>query len=326
MRAFEFLEPVSITEAAALAARAGARLIAGGSDLLGELKEGTASCELLVSLGRLEGLRGISPEDGGIRIGALTTIAELASGRGLDGPHGLVASAAQGVATPEIRNQGTLGGNLCQRPRCLHYRHALAGCLKKGGSDCPALATPHQSYLSVFGGPDCFAVVPSDLAPPLIALDALVETAGVSGRRELPLESFFVGPDRDPARENVLEPGEVLTSVRLRQAPEGWQGTYSKSRTRNAGDFALASLALGYALVDGRISGTRVVLGGVAPTPRRSTAAETVLEGEEPSEAVAARAAEAALEGAAPLAHNTFKLELLRALVSRAVMRLGAAR
>lgn len=325
MRAFEFIEPTGVVDAVRESARSGSRLIAGGSDLLGELKEGTVHYERLVSLAAIEGLRGVSASGSGLRIGALTTIAELASGPGLEGPYQIIAGAAQGVATPEVRNRATLGGNLCQRPRCLHYRHALLRCLKREGEGCPAADSPYQSYLSVFGGPGCFAVAPSDLAPPLIALDGRVEIAGPEGLREVPLEAFFAGPERDPRRENVLERGEVLTSVIVPPAPAGWHGVYSKSRTRNAGDFAIASLALGFEPAGGRVRGARVVLGGVAPVPRRCAEAEAVLEGEEPGEEVARRAAEAALTGATPLAHNAFKLDLVRALIVRSVARLGPA-
>jgi xanthine dehydrogenase YagS FAD-binding subunit len=224
------------------------------------------------------------------------------------------------VATPEIRAQGTLGGNLCQRPRCLYYRNALTPCLKKGGVDCPAHESPYQAYLSIMGGPGCYSVHASDLAPPLIALGAQVSIAGPLGARTLPLEQFFAGPERDVHRENVLAAGEVLTSVTLPAARPGWQGTYLKGRERTAGDFPVVSVAVGYALDHGRIRQARLVLGGVAPVPWRSAAAEAVLEGQEPSPELAARAAAAALANAQPLSHNSFKVEIGRALVERAIM------
>lgn len=318
------MEPQNVAEAIALSAPASSRLIAGGSDLLGELKEGNTPYDRLVSLAGIDGLRGISRDRGSLRIGALTTVSELESSVLLDGPYRILASAAQGVATPEIRNQGTLGGNLCQRPRCLHYRHALVGCLKKGGEGCPAAETPHQDYLSIFGGEGCFAVSPSDMAPPLVALGASVTIDGPGGLREVPLESFFTGPDVDPARENVLGPGEIVTSILIPRVAEGWRGLYSKSRTRTAGDFAVVSLALGYELQGGRISNARVVLGGVAPAPLRSIGAEGTLDGNPPTESIARHAADAALAGATPLSHNAHKLDLAQALITRAVTRLVA--
>ncbi len=323
MKPLTFIEPSSILEVISESSGTGARLIAGGSDLLGELKEGSAGYQRLVSLAGIATLRGIESSPSGLRIGALVTIAELEFSPELADPYRILAEAARSVATPEIRNQGTLGGNLCQRPRCLHYRHALVSCLKKGGGDCPAAETPYQSYLSIFGGPGCYAVNASDLAPTLIALEASATIQGPSGSREVALESFFVGPEGDPGRENVLEPGEVLTTVTVPSPASGWRGAYFKARERTAGDFPIVSLALGYALRGGRMTQVRLVLGGVAPTPRRVRDAEAALEGNEPGEAVAAAAANAALAGAVPLQHNAFKLDLARALITRGVTRLA---
>ncbi len=324
MKPVTFVEPADLAGVIAeLSSGNGTRLIAGGSDLLGELKEGSAPYSRLVSLGALDSLRRVEHTPAGLRIGALVTLSQLQAAPELAGPYGILTEAARGVATPEIRNQGTLGGNLCQRPRCLHYRHALVSCLKKGGAGCPAADTPYQNYLSVFGGAGCYAVNASDLAPPLIALGAWVTIAGPSGSRELPLTSFFTTPNVDPTRENVLEAGEVLTAVTLPVMPSGWRGAYSKSRERTAGDFPIVSLALGYEMRDGRMTNARLVLGGVAPTPLRSLDAEAALEGQAPSAAVASAAAEAALTGATPLTHNAFKLDLARALITRAVTRLA---
>jgi xanthine dehydrogenase YagS FAD-binding subunit len=321
-----FVEPPDLASIISELSSGDARLIAGGSDLLGELKEGSASYPRLVSLGAVDSLRRIDPTPDGLRLGALVTISQLEAAPEMDGPYRILAEAARGVATPEIRNQGTLGGNLCQRPRCLHYRHALVSCLKKGGEGCPAADTPYQNYLSVFGGPGCFAVNASDLAPPLLALGATVAIAGPSGSRELPLSSFFTSPALDPGRENVLEAGEVLTAVTLPVMPAGWRGAYSKSRERTAGDFPIVSLALGYELIDGRMTSARLVLGGVAPAPLRSLDAEAALEGRPPTEAAASEAADAALTGASPLSHNAFKLDLARALILRAVARITESR
>jgi xanthine dehydrogenase YagS FAD-binding subunit len=321
-----FVEPADLAGVVAELGRGGARLIAGGSDLLGELKEGTVAYPTLISLGALDTLRRIEPAaEGGLRLGALVTIAQMETSTELDGPYRILAEAARGVATPEVRNQGTLGGNLCQRPRCLHYRHALIDCLKKGGSTCPAAETPFQNYLSVFGGPGCYAVHASDLAPPLLALDASVSIEGPTGSRDLPLTAFFAGPDVDPRRENVLAAEEVLTFVTIPAHSTGWRGTYSKSRERTAGDFPIVSLALGCELRGGVISDVRLVLGGVAPAPLRSLDAEAELNGRPPSDDVARAAAGAALTGATPLSHNAFKLDLARALILRAVTRLAAA-
>jgi xanthine dehydrogenase YagS FAD-binding subunit len=327
VRPFAFVEPKCLDEAIRLlAAGPGqARLIAGGSDLLGELKDEVVAYERLVSLAGLEELRQMREEGGGLRLGALVTVAQLEYDPRLQGPYRILAEAARSVATPEIRNQGTLGGNLCQRPRCLYYRHALTPCLKKGGADCPALESPYQAYLSVMGGYGCYCVHASDLAPPLMALGAQVALAGPSGERVLPLERFFAGPERDVRRENVLADDEVLTAVTLPAGLPGWQGTYLKARERTAGDFPVVSVAIGYALEDNLIHQARLVLGGVAPVPWRSPAAEAVLEGQHPSPELAVRAAAAALADAQPLSHNAFKVEIGRASVARAIMAVASS-
>ena len=294
--------------------------MAGGSDLLGEIKDDVVHYERLVSLAGVKALRDLRQDETGLHLGALVTLAQLEYEPRLQGPYRILAEAARGVATPEIRNQGTLGGNLCQRPRCLYYRSALSPCLKKGGADCPAVTGPYQDYLSIMGGHGCFSVHASDLAPPLIALGGHVTLTGPSGERTLPLEQFFVGPERDVQRENVLADDEVLTAVILPPLELSWRGTYLKARERTAGDFPLVSAAVGYALATGVIQQARVVLGGVAPTPWRSPQAEAVLTGQSPSPALAARAAEAALAAAQPLQHNAFKLDIGRALLARAIM------
>jgi xanthine dehydrogenase YagS FAD-binding subunit len=316
-----FIDAATLDDAvAALAKGNGARVIAGGSDLLGMLKDGTAEYDELVSLGDIEALRQMEVTDAGMRIGAMVPIARLGLGAEFTGPYRILAEAARSVATPEIRNQGTVGGNLCQRPRCLHFRSALIDCYKKGGRDCPAADSPYQNYLSIFGGPNCYAVHASDLAPALIALDATVTLQGPHGARDLPLAAFLSGPEADFTRENVLQQGDVLTSVFVPAPAPSWRGTYVKARERTAGDFPIVSLAIGYELRDVAIANARVVLGAVAPVPLRMAAAEAVLNGQAPSEDVAAAAASTALQAASPLQHNGFKVDLARALIERNVV------
>ncbi|HEY5869617.1 MAG TPA: FAD binding domain-containing protein [Candidatus Tectomicrobia bacterium] len=322
MRPFEFMEPSTLEEVLGLLQSGGqqARLLAGGSDLLGEIKDDIAHYERLVSLAGVKALRDLRQDETGLHLGALVTLAQLEYEPRLQGPYRILAEAARSVATPEIRHQGTLGGNLCQRPRCLYYRSALSPCLKKGGTDCPAVTGPYQDYLSVMGGQGCFSVHASDLAPPLIALGGRVTLTGPGGERTLPLEQFFAGPERNVHRENVLADAEVLTAVLLPPLELSWRGTYLKARERTAGDFPLVSAAVGYILAAGAIQQARVVLGGVAPTPWRSPQAEAVLTGQPLSAALAAHAAEAALAAAQPLQHNAFKLDVGRALLTRAIM------
>jgi xanthine dehydrogenase YagS FAD-binding subunit len=321
VKPFTFAEPTQLSEAIHLLHAGGAltRPIAGGSDLLGELKEGTAQAEHLVSLSRIAELREVTDTAAGLRLGAGLTLAQLEREPRLTGPFRIVAEAARGVATPEIRNQGTLGGNLCQRPRCFHFRSPWLDCLKKSGATCPAEHSPHQHYLSIFGGPRCFAVHASDLAPPLLALDASLVIAGRAGERTLALRDFFAGPEADPRRENVLGAGDVVRAVLLPKAPERWSGTYLKSRERTAGDFPIVSIAAGCDRSGGVLHGVRLVLGGVAPVPRPCPEAEALLEGQVPSEALVQRAVKFAFQGATPLGGNGYKVDLGRALVARAI-------
>ena len=326
MRPFALLEPTTLAAASqALQASQGrARLLAGGSDLLGELKEDIVAYEQLISLAGCTELRHIQESETGLQLGALVTLAELEYDPRLHGPWRILAEAARGVATPEIRAQGTLGGNLCQRPRCLYYRSALSPCLKKGGTECPAVDSPYQDYLSIMGGQGCFSVHASDLAPVLMALDAEVTLRSHHGSRTLPLAQFFLGPEHDVQRENSLAPDEVLTLVSLPPPPATWRGTSLKARERTAGDFPLVSVAVGYTLQAGVMRHVRLVLGGVAPVPWPSPTAMAQLEGQPPSVDLAASTAEAALAAARPLRHNAFKVDIARALITRAIMAVAA--
>ncbi|MFI5400033.1 MAG: FAD binding domain-containing protein [SAR324 cluster bacterium] len=324
MKPFEFAAPETMAEALSLLSQ-GSHPIAGGSDLLGELKEGNARFARLVSLGRIGELREIRHEAAGLAIGAGVTLAELAAQPRLLGPYRVLAEAARGVATPEIRNQGTLGGNLFQRPRCLHYRSPWVLCAKKGGAGCPAAASPYQHYLSVFGGGGCVAVHASDLAPCLIALRAVARVAGARGRRSLNVAELFCGPESDARREHVLAPDEMLTAVVLPPMHPEWKGAYLKARERAAGDFPLVSVAFGARLAEGRLSHVRLVLGAVAPTPLACPEAEAVLEGQAPSGEVVRQAAQAAFAQARPLDHNGYKLDLGRALIARAIAQVAKA-
>ncbi len=273
MKPFAYAEPDTVAEAVAMleAGQGRARPIAGGSDLLGELKDETAHYEQLVSLQRIGGLREIRQDGAGLHIGAGVTLAQLEHEPRLSGPYGILAEAARGIATPEIRNQGTLGGNLCQRPRCLHYRSPWIDCLKKGGVECPAAQSEHQRYLSLFGGSGCYSVHASDLAPPLLALGASAAVAGPEGERTVPLAEFFAAPEQNVRAENVLSFDELMTAVAVPTPPEGWRGVYLKSRERSAGDFPLVSVAFGCAVAGGKMQHVRLVLGGVAPAPRAET-------------------------------------------------------
>ena len=324
MRPFEYTEPQSLDEAVSLLTagpEAGARVISGGTDLLSEIKDGTASPGILVSLSQVPGLQGISGTGDGLTIGAMTTIAEIAGHPVVRSEYRTLGEAASGIATPQIRNVGTLGGNLCQRPRCWYYRHPLVPCLKKGGDRCYALAG-HSKYLCVVGGERCYIVHPSDTAVALAALGADIEIAGPSGLRSLPIEQFFIGPGEDITRENILAPGEMVTRVHIPAPVPGMRSLYLKAGEREAGDFALASVAAAITIRDNVVQGASVVLGGVAPVPYRAAQVEEYLMGRAVSETDPVRAGRMALAGATPMADNGYKVVLASNLVKQAISRL----
>ena len=326
MHPFQYHEPQSLAEAQALLAvpDSSAHIIAGGSDLLDEIKEGIISPGQVVSLASIPGLAGIAESDAGLNIGAMTTIADVAAHPVIRTAYTALAEAAGGLATPQIRNVGTLGGNLNQRPRCWYYRHPLIPCLKKGGDRCYALAG-NTKYLCVTGGDRCYIVHPSDTAVALTVFDASIEISGGNGSRTLPIGDFFAGPGVDVTRETVLEPGEVLTGVTLpRPAELGAYGQpsrslYLKAREREAGDFALVSVAARLAVSDGVVRQAAVALGGVAPVPYRATAVEEYLIGRPSDDVDAAYAGTLSIPDARPMTDNGYKVVMANNLVKQAV-------
>jgi xanthine dehydrogenase YagS FAD-binding subunit len=228
-----------------------------------------------------------------------------------------LAEAALAAASPQLRNQGTLGGNLCQRPRCWYFRGDFA-CLRKGGDLCYAFEGESE-YHAIFGGEHCFAVHPSDTAPALVALGARLRVVGPRRDDVLPVESLFVRPADDPTRETVLRPGEILAEVRIPPLP-GWRSVFRKARARRVWDFALASVAVALRASEGHVVEARIALGGVALVPWRATDAERALAGARLTTASAAAAAKSCLRGATPLAGNGYKLALVRGLVEEALL------
>jgi xanthine dehydrogenase YagS FAD-binding subunit len=323
LRPFGYVRAGTLEEAVRAAARPGAHLLAGGTDLLGCLRDGVFAARELVSLSGLSALGGITPTaEGGLRIGALATLAEVAQSERVRKAYPLLAQAAAQAASPQLRNQGTIGGNLCQRPRCWYYRGEFH-CARKGGDTCYAVAGENR-YHALFGGHGCFIVHPSDTAPALVALGAEVLIVGPGGRRTVPLESFFVLPAAEVSRENVLEAGELITEVLVPPPWPGLRSLYRKVRERGAWDFALVGVALALRTSGERVEDARVVLSGVAPVPWRSLPVEQVLVGGPLDPGVASRAGLAAIEGAAPLEQNEYKVPLLRGTVEDAVLTLAA--
>jgi xanthine dehydrogenase YagS FAD-binding subunit len=335
MNAFEWINPATVADAvAALKTAPGfvdpddaARPIAGGQDLLTTMKDYLTRPARVVNLKSIRGLDRITADGkGGLRIGALVTLTQLEEHPIVRRNFPGLSEAAHSIATPQIRNLGTVGGNLCQRPRCWYFRLEEAVCLKKGGSECFA-AKGENKYNAILGGGPSFIVHPSDLAPMLVALGASVSVTGAEGKRIVPLEKFFTLPaDGNLRRENVLKNDELITEIHVPASKFAAHSTYLKFKERDSLDFAMSSVAAAVALgPDKTVIQARLVLGGVAPIPWRAPKAEAALIGKRMNSEVLATAAQLALEGAAPLEHNAYKIPLTQTLVRRALALVGGA-
>jgi len=312
--AFEYVRAESIRDAVKHLGCEGARLHAGGTDLLGCARERIFPVKKVVSISRIKGLHGIrETADGGMRIGALTTITEVAEHPLVNQRYSALAQGASEVASPQLRHQGTIGGNLCQKPRCWYYRGAFL-CLKKGGDLCFAFGGENQFHC-IFGGNPCYIVHPSDTAPALMALGAMLRIVGPRGTRSVALEQFYVLPSQDVERETVLETEEILTEVLLPPPEPGLRSSYRKVRARRSWDFALAGVALALVFDGDRVGSAGVVLSGAAPVPWRSKAVEEVITGVRPNREVIAEASEAAVRGATHLEKNEYKVPLFRGVM-----------
>jgi xanthine dehydrogenase YagS FAD-binding subunit len=320
--AFTYVRAKSVADLVRQLAVPGAKIHAGGTDLLGCLRDGAVPAKVLVSASGLGELRGIAPVPaGGLRIGALATHGQIVADPRIAQSYRALAQASASVASPQLRNQGTIGGNLCQRPRCWYFRGDFH-CLRKGGEMCYAAGGENQ-YHAVFGGDKCFIVHPSDTAPALLALGARVRIAGPGGSRVVPLASFFVRPAVNVTRETILEKNEILTEVLLPAAEPGLRSSYRKVRAREAWDFALAGIALALLMRDGKVARARVVFSGVAPVPWRSEAVERVITGQALTADVVAAAAEAGVKGAEPLEKNAYKVPMLKGIITESLLALA---
>jgi len=321
MKNFRWAEPRSVEQAAALLAGGEGKtfLMSGGTDLLGQIKEGIADPDIVIDLTAIPGLSYIRKEKDGLRIGAMTTIAELASDPAVERDYPGLRQAASVIASPQLRNVGTVGGNLCQRPRCWYFRNAEIVCLKKGGDICYAYEGKNK-YHAIFGGSPCYIVYPSDLAPMLIALEAVLAIASPRGERTLPLAEFYARPEKDVQRENVLASDELVREVRIPPAGKGDRSGYIKLEERGTWDFALVACAVKATGPAKSPTGLRIVLGGVAPIPWRLNKAEAPLRGKSLTEAAIRGAVRAALTDSEPLAENGYKSALVEAAVTRALL------
>lgn len=309
---FSYARPTSLADAIREASAPGAVVHAGGTDLLGCLRDGVIDATRVVSLGGVPELRGIRPTpSGGLRLGALTTLAELTEHPAIVRDHAALAQGAAAAASPQLRGQGTLGGNLCQHVRCAYYRGGVR-CLRRGGTTCSAANGDNELH-AIFGAEaGCHAVHPSDTAPALVALGATVHVAGPDGARVVDAASFAA----------PLAPGEIVVAVELPPPGPGRITAYRKVRARACWDFALAGVALAIQAAAGRVTAARIVLAGVAPVAWPATAAAAALIGRSwPLRASDARdVAGMVTAGARPLEHNAYKVTLVSGLVEQALV------
>ncbi|HET9110599.1 MAG TPA: FAD binding domain-containing protein [Ktedonobacterales bacterium] len=319
MRAFDH-SAVRSADEAVTALRAGdASIIAGGADLLSLMKANIIAPARLIDLKPARELRGITfGQDGSLRIGALTTLADIERDATLAERLPILRAAMHDAATPQLRNMATVGGNLMQRNRCWYFRGPFE-CWLKGGEQCFARGGQNK-YHAIFDDGPCVAVHPSDLAPALLALDASVVVVGPNGERTLPLDELLRSPTPERRRDTTLGADEVIIAVTAPAQPTGASGAYIKLMDRQAWAYALVSAAAQLNVRDGVVEWARVVLGAVANTPRRLHNIESALVGQTLTPELAASAAEHAVEGATPLAHNAYKLQMARELTRRAIL------
>jgi xanthine dehydrogenase YagS FAD-binding subunit len=312
---FSYVRIRSLKEATEHLSSDGARVHAGGTDLLGCLRDNVFGATKVVSISGLKNLRGIEEtKEGGLRIGALTTITEIADSEKVRDHYPALAKAASEVASPQLRNQGTIGGNLCQKPRCWYYRGEFH-CLRKGGPTCYAYQGVNQFHCIFGSGGICYITHPSDTAPALVAYQATLRILGPRGTKLLPIEKFYVLPSQDVRKETVLKPKEILTEILLPPQSKGLLSSYRKVRARQSWDFALAGVALALKLKEDRVEKARVVLSGAAPIPWRSKEAEQTLTGNPLNTDTITRAVNAALKNAEPLEKNSYKIPLFQGIL-----------
>jgi xanthine dehydrogenase YagS FAD-binding subunit len=322
VKTFEHFDAASVEEALSLLKKYGgkARVMAGGTDLLGVLKDEILEDypDALINIKTIPGMDTLKESAGGLTIGALAKLADIASSPAVKAKYAALSQAAESVASPEIRTMATIGGNLCQDVRCWYYRypHHMGGrllCYRKGSGPCHAVKGDHR-YHAIMGGKRCFAVCPSDTATALLALQAEIQIVGARGTRTLPVEDFFT------PLGNSLSKGDLVTEIRVPRPAQGNRQTFLKFTVRKPIDFAIASVASVITVEDGVCVDARIVLGGVAPVPLRAKGAERVVQGKPLDAKTAEEAADASVSGAKPRSGNAYKVEITKALVKKALL------
>ena len=319
--AFDLFQPTTVDDALALLDehRGEAWVLAGGLDSYDWFKDRIKRPKVVVDLGGIEELRGIREAQGGLEIGSMTTLTEIVNHQRIRSEYSLLATAAEHVATPQIRNQGTLGGNISQDTRCWYYRSGWP-CYRAGGNICYASAPRAMNREhAILGTSRCVAVNPSDTAPALIALDAKMIVRNGGSPRVHDAEDFFIGPSIDITRMTVVKSDDLLTAIHV---PGVWANAhfyYEKVRDRGSWDFQLVSVAAAFQVSGGTISDARIAVGGVAPYPVRLDAVERLVAGTSGGDSVANEAGELSVQGARALRHNDYKIPMMRNLVRRAL-------
>lgn len=322
MRPFEYVSPSSKSQAISLlgATWGNTEVLAGGTDLLALMKDDVIAPKRLINIKDITDLRGLSSNAQGLRIGSLTTLGDLGDDESVRKSYPALSEAVLEAASPQIRNMATIGGNLCQRPRCWYFRNGF-GLLPKNEAGKELVAPGENRYHAVLGneGPAKF-VSPSTIVPILIAYGAKIRLEGPKGKRELPLEKFFVIPNSEGEREHDLRPNEIVTEIVVPPASD-LKASHYEVRQKEAFDWPLAVAAVALKMQGSNVTSARVVLGYVAPVPWPSSEAEQALAGQPVNKETAQKAAEAALAKASPLSHNAYKVKLAKVAVSRAILK-----
>jgi xanthine dehydrogenase YagS FAD-binding subunit len=324
---FELFQPASTDDAIRLLDKYGADglVLAGGLDSMDWLKDRLRRPKAVVDLGQIQELHGIKEADGGLEIGAMTPLTEVVTHPLVREKFSLLMEAAELVASPQIRNQGTLGGNVSQDTRCWYYRGGWT-CYRAGGNICYAdTPTAINREHAIFDADRCVAVNPSDTAPALVALDARMVLKGPKGERSVNAEDYWIGPGIDITRMNILQPGEILRAIRIPATMAGAQFYFEKVRDRQVWDFPLVNVAAAIKADGDKIGAARLVVNAVAATPRRLKNVEAAIIGKPRNEETARMAGDLAVQGAQTLRHNGYKVPLMRNLVKRAIRGVPAA-
>lgn len=299
-----------------------AAVVAGGTDLLGEMKDELTVPEVVINLRSIPNLNYIKESDGGVNIGALTTLWDIQESDLIKQRAPVLVQATREVATVQIRQLGTLGGNINQRPRCWYYRVPSFGCYKKGGDFCYAVTGENQ-YHAVFAGELCYIVHPSDTAPALMALGASARVVSPKGERTVSMDDYFIGPRTDILRETILTHNEIMINVQIPNWPAGSKGIFLKYRERGAWDFAIVSLAMVVSLKNGVVDKAGIALSGVAPVPYRVKIAEQAILGKPLNADTATAVASITPQGARPMSKNAYKVDIIKGMVRQAVLKLA---